>query len=308
VGDDEVVVLRRIIATYERDNNEKDIQLLELKNRLKNAEDAVLDTHYREQIPIVSASDVDRLLKKDQEYGASWKRRGGVGAFMMMVRKIDRIMTQIPEPDGHPKHGFDIFAILADEHADLSESLLDTLRDLRGYATLIEAEHLVRMKDRQEKLCHECGRYPCVCGTQKPLSPLVLDEKKFFGDMRDFGVKISESPDLTCPTCGRIWSDLPVLGGKLITKKYPHHIDSANDKLCSVSDTWINPLDDTEPKSNELQDLVCPVCSRKWEKSRRKDGSLIAGHYPQHGDGVSGACGMSGTPIELQRGNDLSDL
>lgn len=274
---DEIAALREIIATYERESNEKDIkhwsELLDLKNRLKNAENAVLDTRYREQIPMVSAADVDRLLKKDQEYGASWKRRGGVGAFMMMVRKIDRIMAQIPEPDGHPKHGFDVFAILADEHADLSESLLDTLRDLRGYAMLIEAEHLVRIGDRTKQT-------------------LTLNEKKFFGDDQ-------AAPDLICPQCYKPWFGLERLDADGISvfaiKRYPNH--ATNGKMCSTSGTWINPLDDVETKSDELPDLVCPSCSKRWEKSRRKDGSLITGHYPQHGNGVLGACEVSGHTI-----------
>jgi hypothetical protein len=232
---DEVVALRKIIATYERESNEKDIKYWELKKRLKNAESAVLDTRYREQIPIVSASDVDRLLKKDQEYGASWKRRGGVGAFMMMVRKIDRIMAQIPEPDGHPKHGFDIFAILTNEHADLSESLLDTLRDLRGYATLIEAEHLVRMGDRTKQT-------------------LTLNEKKFFGDNR-----AQQAPDLICQLCHKTWFHLERLDGELVMKRYPDH--TANSKVCPNSDTWINPLDDVETKSAEPE---LPTTDRRY--------------------------------------------
>lgn len=129
------------------------------------------DVRYRDIIQHVSRDDVSRLLAKDREYGASWKRRGGVGAYMMMIRKIDRVMAIIPEPDGHPKHGFDVFAMLVDESVGGSEQLLDTMRDLRGYLTLIEAEHRVRQEDHNARRCHECGRYPCSCGTMGDSQP-----------------------------------------------------------------------------------------------------------------------------------------
>jgi hypothetical protein len=133
------------------------------------------DVRYRHHIQFVSGDDVAHLLKKDEEYGASWKRRGGVGAYMMMIRKIDRIVALIPEPDGHPTHGFDVFAMLADESVGGSEQLLDTMRDLRGYLTLIEAEHRVRTGDLSKQ-------------------PVTYEEV------------MSTPPDLVCPgfSCGRI--------------------------------------------------------------------------------------------------------
>lgn len=104
--------------------------------------DSNTDTRYRDLIHTVAKSDADRLLKKDTEYGASWKKRGGVGAYFTMIRKVDRLNTQLP----HAKHGYDILAAL-NEPTMGEESLLDTIRDLRGYLILIEAELLVRLSD-----------------------------------------------------------------------------------------------------------------------------------------------------------------
>lgn len=80
--------------------------------------------------------DVAVLREKGVQYGRSWLKRGGVGAFMMLARKWDRV-----ENDAS-KQSFDILkAILV-----YDESLLDDIRDLRRYLLLVEAEHLARQK------------------------------------------------------------------------------------------------------------------------------------------------------------------
>ncbi len=90
------------------------------------------DIDYRKFIPIIAAEDTERVLKKDEEYGASWKKRGGVGAYMVMIRKVDRLEEQCK------KHGYDIFKAIQDRST--GEGLLDTIRDLRSYLDLIEAD------------------------------------------------------------------------------------------------------------------------------------------------------------------------
>lgn len=70
------------------------------------------------------------LVKKEREYGSSWKKRGGVGAFMMAARKWDRIETQVE------RNGYDIFATV---YGNPSETgILDDIADLRRYLALIE--------------------------------------------------------------------------------------------------------------------------------------------------------------------------
>jgi hypothetical protein len=75
--------------------------------------------------------DVHTLLAKNAEYGESWKKRGGVGAFMMLARKWDRLETQCK------LHGWDIFETLSGNDG-LMEDTLDTIADLRRYLLLVE--------------------------------------------------------------------------------------------------------------------------------------------------------------------------
>ena len=75
-------------------------------------------------------TDVAKLKQAQESYGDSWRSRGGVGAFMMLARKWDRIENQVR------KDGYDVFKTIYD---DPSESgILDDIRDLRRYLLLVE--------------------------------------------------------------------------------------------------------------------------------------------------------------------------
>ena len=43
------------------------------------------------KVQILCAEDWTSLDKSEQDYGDSWRKRGGVGAYMMLARKWDRI-------------------------------------------------------------------------------------------------------------------------------------------------------------------------------------------------------------------------
>lgn len=80
----------------------------------------------------IAERDVDALQKAGQSYGDSWKSRGGVGAFMMLARKWDRIENQVKAT------GYDVFeAYKQDPTAD---GILDDIQDLRRYLLLVEEE------------------------------------------------------------------------------------------------------------------------------------------------------------------------
>jgi hypothetical protein len=98
---------------------------------------------YIDELDGVAKKDVDGIKVKDAAYGGSWKKRGGIGAYMMMCRKWDRLEKAV-EHD----HGFDIFKAIEQDTRD--ESVLDDIRDLRRYLLLIEAEIQARrtMADR----------------------------------------------------------------------------------------------------------------------------------------------------------------
>jgi len=79
----------------------------------------------------IASEDAAGLKKAHQSYGASWKKRGGVGAYMVMIRKFDR-MEICAE-----KHGWDIFKAVEDDPR--AEGILDDIRDARRYLMLIES-------------------------------------------------------------------------------------------------------------------------------------------------------------------------
>lgn len=85
----------------------------------------------------IAKNDIDVLEEKGKTYGDSWKKRGGVGAFMMLARKWDRIENQMQT------NGYDIFKCNPDE----KDGLLDDIQDLRRYLLLVEEEVLTRFDD-----------------------------------------------------------------------------------------------------------------------------------------------------------------
>tara|TARA_R110000782_G_scaffold73528_1_gene147115 strand:+ start:13 stop:321 length:309 start_codon:yes stop_codon:yes gene_type:complete len=94
-----------------------------------------------ESMRVIAQTDVDKLEEAEKSYGISWRQRGGVGAFMMLARKWDRIENQVK------KHSYDIFeSFTADSR---TEGILDDIQDLRRYLLLVE-EHVTETL-RKEK-------------------------------------------------------------------------------------------------------------------------------------------------------------
>jgi len=75
-------------------------------------------------------ADVTALMKAEKSYGMSWKKRVGVGAFMMLARKWYRMENQVKI------HGWDIFE--AAKKDTRPEGILDDIRDLRRYLLLVD--------------------------------------------------------------------------------------------------------------------------------------------------------------------------
>ena len=86
--------------------------------------------------------DVRALDKAEQSYGDSWRKRGGVGAFMMLARKWDRIENQTF------KEGYDIFEAIAKDPTDTG--ILDDIRDLRRYLILVESFMTIIEEKRED--------------------------------------------------------------------------------------------------------------------------------------------------------------
>ena len=92
--------------------------------------------HYRDQLEGIAIQDVKALKKAELSYGDSWMKRGGVGAFMMLARKWDRLEKTARD------HEWDIF--LAIEKDLRPEGIIDDIRDLRRYLMLVEAQMQAR--------------------------------------------------------------------------------------------------------------------------------------------------------------------
>lgn len=119
---------------------------------------------YMDYLRKVADEDVAGLAKAQLSYGDSWKKRGGVGAFMMLARKWDRLEQQVQRtlsPSSvspgltavfeHVAPGVTIAAARYDIFAHCecdprTEGIIDDVRDLRRYLLLVEAELLARGK------------------------------------------------------------------------------------------------------------------------------------------------------------------
>ena len=73
----------------------------------------------------IAHKDVQQLHEAEKSYGDSWKQRGGVGAFMMLARKWDRIENQTQ------REKYDIFQTIRIDNRE--EGVIDDIRDLRRY-------------------------------------------------------------------------------------------------------------------------------------------------------------------------------
>tara|TARA_E500000305_G_scaffold48648_1_gene38000 strand:- start:232 stop:591 length:360 start_codon:yes stop_codon:yes gene_type:complete len=95
------------------------------------------------QVGKLSVLDHVKLEEAEQSYGDSWKQRGGVGAFMMLARKWDRLEKQVTE------HNYDVFKAIQEDNRQ--EGIIDDIRDLRRYLFLVEAEMILRGNVRKQK-------------------------------------------------------------------------------------------------------------------------------------------------------------
>lgn len=76
--------------------------------------------------------DVNVLKRKGETYGSSWRNRGGIGAFMMLARKWDRLENIVK------KHNYDIFSAIQNDVNQI-DGVLDDIEDLRRYLLLVES-------------------------------------------------------------------------------------------------------------------------------------------------------------------------
>ena len=89
-------------------------------------------------LKVITKKLVEFVNDKDIQYGSSWRKRGGAGAFMVIARKWDRIEQACEKETAT----YDIFNVFKEE--DRRETILDDCLDLVGYL-LILVEHMVEI-------------------------------------------------------------------------------------------------------------------------------------------------------------------
>ena len=97
-----------------------------------NTEKTPAEQELERELKFVCNTDVETLIIKGRSYGNSWKKRGGIGAFMMLARKWDRIEEAVKN------NGYDVFSTYGKDARD--EGIIDDIRDLRRYLLLVEVE------------------------------------------------------------------------------------------------------------------------------------------------------------------------
>lgn len=97
---------------------------------------------YHHYLRGIADSDVSEVLRKEATYKGSWKKRGGVGAYMMLARKWDRIESML---ETNPKQ-YDLFDMTIGMPQGQGEdgTMLAEIRDLRRYLALVEAWFLFK--------------------------------------------------------------------------------------------------------------------------------------------------------------------
>lgn len=109
----------------------------------------------------VAAADVGHIREKEETYRGSWKRRGGIGAFMMLARKWDRLEGMM-SPESHYAAPYDIFKIIESSPGGEDGTALAEVRDLRRYLLLVEAEMVARGHVWLTNYsCHSATERPC---------------------------------------------------------------------------------------------------------------------------------------------------
>jgi len=115
---------------------------------------------YHRHLDGIVQRDLSYVRKKDTQYNASWKRRGGSGAWFTIVRPWDRL-ENIVSGQHH-----DIFSAIHKEGLDGPDgSVIACIRDLRRYLLLVEAEMMEQIMPTQRRFRGERPEELSVPGT-----------------------------------------------------------------------------------------------------------------------------------------------
>ena len=134
-------------------------------------------------IETIAEEDAKKLLTGDSAdgYGGSWKKRGGIGAYAVYVRKPDRLDL------GVKRFNDDVFEAL---HSDKrGETVLDDIRDARRYLLLIEAEYRAQLavRNKEKRTPKEEDMFVERKTASKTIAAMNIDSRKVSGMQHPFG-------------------------------------------------------------------------------------------------------------------------
>lgn len=127
-------------------------------NFLHDAADFVKLLYENDDATATAQMDCDQIREKDAAYGGSWHSRGGTGAFHALARKGDRLVSMLRTHRtlGHCRH---------EKH--LSESIDDTIGDLRRYLILVLAWHRAKRGEPKPLIYSDVDLVKCRCGHER---------------------------------------------------------------------------------------------------------------------------------------------
>lgn len=139
-----------------------------------------MQNDHMNKIEEVAMSDVATLIQKERTYGGSWKKRGGVGAFMMLARKMDRIENIAQQ------HSYDVFSAVAAGGMEGEDgSMIAEIRDLRCYLNLVEAEMLARAEptaaEHEPPMVETTPHSYNIVGERRVWAPMGMEHPSPFG-------------------------------------------------------------------------------------------------------------------------------
>lgn len=106
-----------------------------------------------EQLELTAKNDVAQIVHKEQTYKGSWRKRGGIGAFMMLARKWDRIEEMMNSAN------YDILGMLNAQHkagvTGDDGSIMAEIRDLRRYLLLLESYFWAQQQPYPTPICSD---------------------------------------------------------------------------------------------------------------------------------------------------------
>ena len=154
---------------------------------------------YLDHLPTISKNLINNLMDKDKTYGSSWKKRGGVGAYMMLARKWDRIEIQAQA------QGYDILTMMEKDY-EVADGIVDDVNDLVSYLLLCLAE-VTHRQGKQYELVSPIETKPSLHPKPPPVGmPTPLPDRPWTitceGDMTKRVATSGEAMDI-----GQQWYD-----------------------------------------------------------------------------------------------------